>query len=158
MSRDLIPTAEIKDLLRDAYHHVSLTTAPVAHNLYSYEGLALVPQSAIDRALGVAKPPVSRHYSVRQHCARPRVRTRHRHHLAGAPHRPHRSGNRAGLLARDGHPYCGRVCRVGLSNVEPLEGELEAIPLPDDSDLIISNGVINLSARKARCSDHGSPA
>jgi hypothetical protein len=89
MSRDLIPTAEIKDLLRDAYHHVSLTTAPVAHNLYSYEGLALVPQSAIDRALGVAKPPVSRHYSVRQHCARPRVRTRHRHHLAGAPHRPH---------------------------------------------------------------------
>jgi SAM-dependent methyltransferase len=32
-----------------------------------------------------------------------------------------------------------------------LESELEAIPLPDDSvDLIISNGVINLSARKAR--------
>jgi arsenite methyltransferase len=32
-----------------------------------------------------------------------------------------------------------------------LEGELEAIPLPDDSvDLIISNGVINLSTRKAR--------
>jgi arsenite methyltransferase len=32
-----------------------------------------------------------------------------------------------------------------------LYGEMEAIPLPDSSvDLIISNGVINLSARKAR--------
>src|SRR6185369_13467325 len=40
---------------------------------------------------------------------------------------------------------------AGLDNVEPLDGEMEAIPLPDASvDLIISNGVINLSARKAR--------
>ena len=30
------------------------TTAAVAHNLYSDEELVLVPQSAIDRALGVA--------------------------------------------------------------------------------------------------------
>jgi arsenite methyltransferase len=40
---------------------------------------------------------------------------------------------------------------AGLDNVETLHGEMEAIPLPDGSvDLIISNGVINLSARKAR--------
>lgn len=40
---------------------------------------------------------------------------------------------------------------AGLSNVDPIEGELEAIPLPDDSvDLIVSNGVVNLSPRKAR--------
>jgi arsenite methyltransferase len=40
---------------------------------------------------------------------------------------------------------------AGLENVQTLEGELEAIPLPDASvDLIISNGVINLSERKAR--------
>ena len=43
----------------------------------------------------------------------------------------------------------------GASNVEiayrHLEGEMEAIPLPDDAvDAIISNGVINLSARKMR--------
>jgi arsenite methyltransferase len=53
MSRDLMPTAEIKDLVRDAYHHVSLTTAVVANKLYSDEELALLPQSAIDRARGV---------------------------------------------------------------------------------------------------------
>jgi hypothetical protein len=37
MSRDLMHTAEINDLFRDAYHHVSLTAAVVAHKLYSDE-------------------------------------------------------------------------------------------------------------------------
>jgi 2-polyprenyl-3-methyl-5-hydroxy-6-metoxy-1,4-benzoquinol methylase len=39
--------------------------------------------------------------------------------------------------------------KAGLSNVEFLKGEIEHIPLPDDSvDVIISNCVINLSADK----------
>jgi len=54
MSQDLMHTAEIKDLVRDAYRHVPPTTVAVAHNLSSDKELALVPQSAIDRALGVA--------------------------------------------------------------------------------------------------------
>jgi ubiquinone/menaquinone biosynthesis C-methylase UbiE len=34
---------------------------------------------------------------------------------------------------------------------EFLQGEMEAIPLPDETvDVVISNGVINLSARKSR--------
>ncbi len=38
-----------------------------------------------------------------------------------------------------------------MTNVEFLKGEIEAIPLPDDSvDVIISNCVINLSADKDR--------
>ena len=41
--------------------------------------------------------------------------------------------------------------RAGAENVEFLKGEIENIPLPDDSvDVIISNCVINLSADKAR--------
>lgn len=40
---------------------------------------------------------------------------------------------------------------AGMDNVEVLEGEMESIPLPDNSvDHIISNGAINLSPRKAR--------
>ena len=40
---------------------------------------------------------------------------------------------------------------AGLANVEVVEGEMEAIPLPDDAvDVVVSNGVINLSARKMR--------
>jgi arsenite methyltransferase len=43
------------------------------------------------------------------------------------------------------------AAEAGLDNVVALEGEMESIPLPDDSvDHIISNGVINLSPRKAR--------
>jgi arsenite methyltransferase len=41
--------------------------------------------------------------------------------------------------------------KAGVSNVEFLKGEIENIPLPDDSvDVIISNCVINLSADKGR--------
>src|SRR5215472_5712609 len=41
--------------------------------------------------------------------------------------------------------------QAGVSNVEFLKGEIENIPLPDDSvDVIISNCVINLSADKDR--------
>jgi SAM-dependent methyltransferase len=41
--------------------------------------------------------------------------------------------------------------RAGAENVEFLKGEIESIPLPDNSvDVIISNCVINLSADKAQ--------
>ena len=41
--------------------------------------------------------------------------------------------------------------RAGVQNVEFLKGEIENIPLPDESvDVIISNCVINLSADKDR--------
>jgi SAM-dependent methyltransferase len=42
-------------------------------------------------------------------------------------------------------------CKSGLTNVEFLKGEIENIPLPDNSvDVIISNCVINLSGDKDR--------
>jgi len=41
--------------------------------------------------------------------------------------------------------------KAGVTNVEFLKGEIESIPLPDNSvDVIISNCVINLSADKGR--------
>src|ERR1700723_819895 len=42
-------------------------------------------------------------------------------------------------------------CKAGIKNVEFLKGEIEHIPLPDNSvDVVISNCVINLSADKDR--------
>src|ERR1700758_2366344 len=41
--------------------------------------------------------------------------------------------------------------KAGVANVEFLKGEIEAVPLPDNSvDVVISNCVINLSADKDR--------
>jgi len=151
MTRDLMRSAEIKELVRDAYRHVPPTTAAVAHKLYSAEELARVPAAAVNRALGVAN------------------------HLRFADIRPgetildigcgggidtvlaaQRVGPGGRVIALDFLPdMLERTTSVsreaGLDNVRPLDGEMEAIPLPDASvDLIISNGVPNLSARKAR--------
>jgi SAM-dependent methyltransferase len=151
MTRDLMYAAEVKDLVRDAYRDVPATTAAVAHRLYSPEELANVPPQAVDRALGVAN------------------------HLRFAVVEPgdvvldigcgggidtilaaRRTGAAGRVVALDFLPEMIERTRdaaraAGLENVEPLEGEMEAIPLPDDSvDLVISNGVINLSARKSR--------
>ena len=42
--------------------------------------------------------------------------------------------------------------KAGVENVELLNGEIEAIPLPAESvDVVISNCVINLSGDKPRC-------
>jgi arsenite methyltransferase len=151
MSRDLMHSDEVKTLVRDAYRHVPPTTAAVAHKLYSADELAILTDSAIQRALGVAN------------------------HLRYADIQPgetildlgcgggidtilaaHRTGPAGKVIALDFLPeMLDRTARAvqeaGLSNVELLEAEMEAIPLPGASvDLIISNGVINLSARKSR--------
>ena len=48
--------------------------------------------------------------------------------------------------------------KAGANNVEFLKGEIEHIPLPDNSvDVIISNCVINLSADKDRVLARGVP-
>ncbi len=151
MTRDLMRSAEVKDLVRDAYRHVPPTTDAVARKLYSAEELAQVPLSAIQRALGVAN------------------------HLRFANIRPgetildlgcgggidtilaaRRTGASGRVIALDFLPeMLERTARAageaGLTNVETVDGEMEAIPRPDASvDLIVSNGVINLSPRKAR--------
>jgi SAM-dependent methyltransferase len=151
MSRDLMYSAEVKQLVRDAYRDVPPTTEVVARKLYTAEQLAHVPAAAIARALGVAN------------------------HLRFADIKPAETvldigcgGGIDTILAATETGPTGRVyaldflsemlqrteaaaMEASLTNVTTLHGEMEAIPLPDRSvDLIISNGVINLSPRKSR--------
>lgn len=151
MSRDLMHANEVKELVRDAYRDVPPTTAAVARKLYTPDELAGVPECAVNRALGVAN------------------------HLRFADIRPgetvldigcgggidtviaaHRTGASGKVIALDFLPEMlertARAAReAGVRNVQTLEGEMEAIPCADAGvDLVISNGVINLSARKAR--------
>ena len=143
--------AEVRDLVRDAYRHVPATTAAVAHKLYSADELAGVPQQAIDRALGVAN-----HLRFAEIDAGDTVLDIGCGGGIDTILAARRIGPGGRVVALDFLPEmlertaaAARAAR--LDNVEPLEGEMEAIPLPDDSvDVVISNGVINLSARKSR--------
>jgi arsenite methyltransferase len=153
MSQDLMHSAEIKDVVREAYRAIERNggAAAVAERLYATEDLAQVPRSAIERSVGVGN------------------------HLRLAEIRPgetildvgcgggidtilaaRRTGPSGRVIALDFLPEmlertAGAAAKAGLANVELLESEMESIELPDSSvDLIVSNGVVNLSPRKAR--------
>jgi arsenite methyltransferase len=151
MTRDLMHSDDVKAIVREAYGAIDSSTEAVAHKLYSPEELAGVPRSAVEGALGVGN------------------------HLRFADIEPGETildlGCGAGIdaiLAAQRTGPAGRVIALdflremlertaaaadeaGLGNVEILEAEMEAIPLPDASvDHVISNGVINLSPRKRR--------
>jgi arsenite methyltransferase len=151
MSRDLMHMDDLQALVREAYAAIDTTTEAVAYKLYSAEELALVPRSAIEGALGVGN-----------HLRFAKIEEGETILDLGCG-----AGIDSVLAARRTGPS-GRVIALdflqemlertaaaaveaGLTNVETLEAEMEAIPLADESvDHVISNGVINLSARKRR--------
>lgn len=151
MSRDLLHQDEIRSLVRNAYGSIDGGSRAVAEKLYSRDELEGVPALALDNALGVGN-----------HLRHARIEPGDTVLDLGCG-----SGIDSVLAARRTGPT-GRVIALdflaemlertsavareaGLDNVEPLEGEMEAIPLPDSTvDCIISNGVLNLSPRKAR--------
>ncbi|HXG77348.1 MAG TPA: methyltransferase domain-containing protein [Gaiellaceae bacterium] len=151
MSRDLLFQEDVRALVREAYRAVDGTTRAVAERLYSPEELALVPEEAIERALGVGN-------HLRHARIRPGDTVLDLGCGAGidAILAAHRTGPRGRVLALDFLPEmlertAAAAAEAGLGNVETVEGEMEAIPLPDASvDHVISNGVLNLSPRKAR--------
>jgi arsenite methyltransferase len=151
MSRDLMHTDEVKNIVRNAYAAIGSSTEAVARKLYSEEELAQVPRSAIEGALGVGNhlrfaEIESGETILDLGCG------------AGidsvlAARRAGRSGRVIGLdfLPEMLERTAAAAADADLENIETLEAEMEAIPLRDESvDHVISNGVINLSARKRR--------
>ena len=151
MSRDLMQSAEIKDLVREAYRHVPASTAAVAYKLYTSQELARVPEAAINRALGVANH--LRFANIQAGDTILDIGCGGGIDTILAARRTGPAGKVVGLdfLPEMLQRTASAAQQAGLDNVQTLYGEMEAIPLPDASmDLIISNGVINLSPRKAR--------
>ncbi len=142
---------QTRAIVRQAYGRLAGGGAPVAEALYDAGELARLPRGAVDLALGVGHPV--RHAGLRPGevvldlgCGAG-IDTL----LAALAVGP--TGRALGL---DMTPeMIGRArahaAELGLANVEILEGLIEAIPLPDDSvDVVLSNGVLNLSNRKSR--------
>jgi SAM-dependent methyltransferase len=151
VSRDLLHSAEIKDIVREAYGAIDSSTEAVAYELYSPEELALVPPSALERALGVGN-----HLRFAEIAPGDTVLDLGSGAGIDSILAAHRVGPAGLVIALDFLSEmlaCAEqaVADAGLDNVELLEGDMEAIPLPDSSvDHVISNGVINLAPRKRR--------
>jgi arsenite methyltransferase len=150
---DLLFQTEIRELVREAYRALrSGAGATVAQRFYRTEDLAAVPAEAVAWALGVGDP----------------VRASDLHPgdtvldlgcgggidtvLAGR-----RVGSAGSVIALDLLPeMCARTAAAaeaaGTADWTRVEvGAMEAIPLADDSvDVVVSNGVLNLSPRRSR--------
>lgn len=144
---------EIKRTVREAYAAIPTGAGEtVARHLYSEEELAQVPPGAVGWALGVGNP-------VRYAMLQPGETVLDVGSGGGidtilAAHRVGPEGRAMGLDIIDEMIRRGRrhAQEAGVGEwAEFLEGEMEDVPLPDASiDVVISNGVLNLSARKSR--------
>jgi arsenite methyltransferase len=152
-TRDLMFQDEIKDTVRRAYGAIETGGGEsVARRLYSEDELAEVPPGAIEWALGVGNP-------VRYALLQPGETVLDIGSGGGidtilAARRVGSEGTAIGLDVVEAMLERARVhaTEAGVaSSTDFIRGEMEDIPLPDGSvDVAISNGVLNLSARKSR--------
>jgi SAM-dependent methyltransferase len=153
MSKDLMFQDAIKDAVRDAYGTIESGAGEVvATRLYSEAELSGLPAGARDWALGVGNP-------VRYAFLQPGEVVLDVGSGGGidtilAAKRVGPAGKAIGLDFVDAMIDRARAnaAEAGVDSwTEFLHGEMEQIPLPDASaDVVISNGVLNLSARKSR--------
>ncbi|MFN8234372.1 MAG: methyltransferase domain-containing protein [Actinomycetota bacterium] len=153
MVKDLMFQEEIRQVVRDAYSAISAGGGEaVAGRFYSEEELAEVPAGAVEWALSVGNP-------VRYALLRPGETVLDVGSGGGidtilAARRVGPGGRAIGLDILEEMCERGRLhaAEAGVEGwTEFVRGEMEDIPLPDGSiDVVISNGVLNLSARKGR--------
>lgn len=150
MTRDLMYTEETQLLVRDAYSTLRSPGGPAA-GFYDEAELAALPGGAEEWALGVANP-------VRHAGLVPGETVVDLGCGAGldvllAADRVGSSGRAIGVDLLDSMVERGRrmAAEAGFGNTSFLQGEIENVPLPDRAaDVAISNGAVNLSARKSR--------
>ena len=148
---DFLQQKAIRETVRNTYGGVRPADRRVAERFYAADELAALPDEATTMALGVGHPV--RHADLRRgddvldlgsgggiDCL-----------IAASAVGP--EGSVIGVDFLDEMVERGRraAAAAGLDNVRFLPGEIESLPLPDASvDVVISNGVINLSPRKVR--------
>lgn len=151
MSRDLLHQDETRQLVREAYRAAGPTNGAIAAKLYDPEELARVPRLAREHALGVTN-----HLRFADIVSGETVLDLGCGGGIDAILAAFRVGPDGRVLALDFLPEMLELTRAaaeeaGLENIETVVAEMEDIPLADDSvDIVISNGTLNLSPRKAR--------
>jgi arsenite methyltransferase len=153
VAKDLMFQDEIKDTVRQAYSAIGTGGGEaVARRVYTDDELAAVPQGAVEWSLSVGNP-------VRYAFLQPGETVLDIGSGGGidtilAAQRVGPEGKAIGLDILEEMCERGRrhATEAGVEGwTEFVPGEMEDIPLPDESiDVVISNGVLNLSARKSR--------
>lgn len=148
---DLLAQNAIRSVVRQTYGAVQPTDRRVADRFYAPDELLGLPAETVNMALGVGNPV--RHAGLRPgqdivdlgsgggiDCL-----------LAARVVGPSGSVVGVDFLPDMVDRATAAAAEAGFDNVRFVEGLIEALPLPDDSrDVVISNGVVNLSPRKAR--------
>ncbi len=122
---------------------------PITANLYGGDDLAEVPKEAVNASLGCGNPTALADLNPGEVVLD--LGSGGGIDVLLSARRVGPSGKAYGLDMTDEMLALAREnqAKAGLSNVEFLKGEIENIPLPDESvDVIVSNCVINLSADK----------
>ena len=148
---DLLGQNAIRSAVRDTYAGVAPGDQGVAERFYSADELAGLPEETVRRALGVGNPV--RHAALAPgddvvdlgsgggiDCL-----------LAGRAVGPTGSVVGIDFLPEMVARGTEAAAAAGLPWVRFVQADIESPPLADDSvDVVISNGVVNLSPRKAR--------
>jgi len=159
---------DIKDLVREKYGQAALrvttggssccgsassrgTGDPVTSNLYEHGQMAELPSEAVAASLGCGNPTALAQLAPGEIVLD--LGSGGGIDVLLSAKRVGLTGKAYGLDMTDEMLALARENqrKSGITNAEFLKGEIEAVPLPDNSvDVIISNCVINLSADKDR--------
>jgi SAM-dependent methyltransferase len=152
--------ASIKEAIRDKYGQAawragdgccgtSIGTGPISANLYSDQETSALPEAAVAVSLGCGNPTALAELKPGETVLD--LGSGGGIDVLLSARRVGPTGKAYGLDMTDEMLALARENqrKAGVENVEFLKGEIEAIPLPDNSvDVIISNCVINLSGDK----------
>lgn len=148
---DFLQQDAIRAMVRETYGSVRPTDRRVAERFYDRRELAGLPDDTVRMALGVGNP-------VRHAGLQPGERVLDLGSGGGidcllAVRQVGPTGDVIGVdfLPEMVERATAAAAAVAATNVRFIRGEIEALPLPDDSvDVVLSNGVPNLSPRKVR--------
>lgn len=149
---DLMFKSEIQELVRGVYRDVRVEgRAERRLGGYRDDDLASLPPEAVPWSLGTGDPVTAAELRPGEHVVDLGSGAGIDAILAARRVAPHGHVTGIDLLPEMSERARRHARSAGVDNVTFLDGEIEALPLPDASaDVVLSNGVVSLSARKAR--------